>query len=60
MNSLQFGLGQKMRCSQGVLYCCTDLRKSCWSSRTSNDFIVVPGMGCVQHLGGILDSSFVA
>lgn len=59
MNSPQAGLGQKMRDSQGVLYCRTALRKACCSSRVRMVLMMALGMGWVQHLGGILDSSVV-
>jgi hypothetical protein len=59
MNSAHDVLGQKIRASHGVLYCKTALRKTLCSSRLSTVLIIGPGMGWVQHLGGILDSSVV-
>jgi hypothetical protein len=50
-------LGQKMRDSHGTLYSSAAWRKTCCSARLRTDLIVAPGMGCVQHLGGNLDSS---
>jgi len=42
-----------------VLYCNTAFKNACCSSRVNTVFMTAPGIGCVQHLGGILDSSTV-
>ena len=60
INSLQVELGQNILVSHGVLYCVTALRKLCCSSRLMTVLMMVLGRGCVQHLGGILDSSAMA
>ena len=60
MNSPQSGLGQNILACHGVLNCTTALRNVCWFSRVRMDWTMLPGMGCVQHRGGILDSSVVA
>jgi hypothetical protein len=60
MKSPQEGLEQKMRVSQGVLNWRTAFRNLVCSSRESVGLMIALGMGCVQHRGGILDSSVEA